>query len=269
MMKQEEPKERKAFKDWFDKEAVQRLADQISAVSSDFESSRFLRVASEGLEDLEFHDRVKHLSNSMRECLPDDIPTALDILTQSLPPAQQDCESVTDGWLQWPVGQWIADHGLNHFEMSMTAMIELTQRFSSEFAVRPFVEHHPDRVFAELLRLTEHENPHVRRWCSEGVRTRLPWGRKLHGLIEAPSLILPILENLKDDPELYVRRSVANNLNDIAKDHPELVIQICRDWKKEADENRSRLIRHALRTLVKDGNPDALAILGFWTTTES
>lgn len=263
MMKQEEEKPRKAFKDWFDRDAVRLLADQISSASTEFDRKRFLRIAVKGLGDLEFHGRVKHLSEAIRECLPGDIPTALDILTRSLPPAQQDCESVTDGWLQWPVGQWIADHGIDHFEMSMTAMIALTQRFTSEFAVRPFVERYPDRVFPELLRLAGHENPHVRRWCSEGIRTRLPWGRKLHSLIENPAPIFPILEQLKDDSEEYVRRSVANNLNDIAKDHPDLVIKTCRAWNKGADENRKRLIRHALRTLVKDGRADALAILGF------
>ena len=113
-----------------------------------------------------------------------------------------DCEDRhTDGWLQWPLGQFIADHGLDHFDASMHAMEELTQRFSSEFAVRPFVEQLPEKTFEALLGKTTHTSPHVRRWCSEGVRPRLPWGRKLRALVDDPSPIWPILEALKDDDE--------------------------------------------------------------------
>jgi 3-methyladenine DNA glycosylase AlkC len=256
-------KERKAFKDWFDADAVRRLADQFASASDQFNRGKFSRLAKSGLEDLEFHGRVKHFSNALRETLPSHVPTALEILTQSLPEELPDCEAVTDGWLQWPLGQWIADHGLDHFDESMNAMVELTKRFSSEFAVRPFVEKYPDRIFSRFLELAEHPNPHVRRWCSEGIRTRLPWGKKLHSLIEDPSPILPVLEKLKDDGEIYVRRSVANNLNDIARDHPEMVVEICRQWIKGAGEERSRLIQHALRSLVKDGHPGGLLVLGF------
>ncbi|MDF1860134.1 MAG: hypothetical protein P1U87_07965 [Verrucomicrobiales bacterium] len=264
MMKQDEnAKERKAFKDWFDASAVRRLSDQFASATDQFDRKKFSRLAKSGLEDLEFHGRVKHLSNALRETLPSHVPGALKILTDSLPEKQPDCDSVTDGWLQWPLGQWIADHGVHHYDESMAAMVELTKRFSSEFAVRPFVEKYPDRIFSHLLDLADDPNPHVRRWCSEGIRTRLPWGKKLHFLIEDPSPILPILERLKDDDELYVRRSLANNLNDIAKDHPELVAGICSQWTKGAGDERIRLIKHALRSLVKDGHPGGLLVLGF------
>ncbi len=191
------------------------------------------------------------------------MPEALSILTRSLPPILPDCDAVTNGWLQWPLGQFIADHGLDAPDAAMEAMIALTQRFSSEFAVRPFVEHRPDFIFAQLAALTTHPSPHVRRWCSEGIRPRLPWGKRLDALVEDPSPILPILDALKDDDELYVRRSVANNLNDIAKDHPELVVTRMRAWSQGASANRQWLIKHALRSLIKAGNPDALDLMGY------
>ena len=253
--------EKKAFKDWFDEDAAIALAEQFKAVWTPFESERFLRQATKGLSQLEFHARVQQFAQALALCLPPSPPEALAVLTESLPPLVESEEPIKGGWLQWPLGQFIAEQGLEYFEESFQAMTELTKRFSSEFAVRPFVERYPERSFERLLGLTSDANPHVRRWCSEGVRPLLPWGRKLKNLVEDPSPIWPILEALKDDPILYVRRSVANNLNDISKDHPNLVLERCQSWsgKKERD----RLIQHGLRTLVKKGHPDALAILGF------
>lgn len=255
--------ERKAFKDWFDRDAAKALAGQIGAVQPGFDHRKFITLACKDLAKLEFAGRVRQFASAMRATLPASVPDALKTLTQSLPPVLPGCDEVTNGWLQWPVGQFIAEHGLPHFEESMTAMIELTQRFSSEFAVRPFVDELPDRTFARLHKLARHPSPHVRRWCSEGCRPRLPWGAKLRSLVADPSPIWPILETLKNDPEPYVRRSVANNLNDIAKDHPDLVIARCEQWAALGDSKVDRTIRHGLRTLIKRGDPRALAILGF------
>lgn len=220
-------------------------------------------MATRNLAKLEFADRIRQFSEALRSKLPESVPVALSILTESLPELLPDCEDVTDGWLQWPIGQFIADHGLDCYDESMSAMIELTQRFSSEFAVRPFVEKYPRPTFKKLLALTKHPSAHVRRWCSEGTRPRLPWGRKLRDLVANPNPIWPILEKLKDDPELYVRRSVANNLNDIAKDHPDIVVERCRAWLGKGDDNRQWLVRHALRSLIKAGHSEALALIGF------
>ena len=255
--------ERKAHKDHFDRSAALALGTQIASAYPDFPTDAFVRDATKGLSELEFADRVRQFSSTLRTHLPQSIPEALDILTRSLPDPLPDTESVTDGWLQWPVGQWIADYGLDHFDASLNAMVELTQRFSSEFAVRPFVQHRADETFAALQGLTGHVSPHVRRWCSEGVRPRLPWGVKLVELVTDPSPIWPILEDLKDDSDLYVRRSVANNLNDIAKDHPDQVVKRCTVWSKDAGPERGWVIKHGLRTLVKAGHSGALEVLGF------
>lgn len=254
---------RKAFKDWFDRSAAQAMASQMAGAMSGFDRRKFVRQATRDLQALEFTQRVQQFSDALRATLPESLPEALSVLVESLPPALPDCDSTTDGWLQWPLGQFIADHGLQHFDASMAAMVELTQRFSSEFAVRPFVEHYPEETFQRLRELTRHPSPHVRRWCSEGTRPRLPWGKKLRFLVSDPSPIWPILEALKDDEELYVRRSVANNLNDVAKDHPELVVARCKAWSRGASERRAWVIRHGLRTLIKKGDPGALAVVGY------
>lgn len=255
--------DKKAFKDWFDREAAKMLGAQVKQAWSGFDTRAFLRRATKGLDALEFAGRVKQFSGALAAGLPDDIPKALGILTDSLPPAMPDCESVTDGWLQWPVGQFIADHGLPHFDASMDAMTALTQRFSSEFAVRPFVAERAEETFARLRGLTDHESPHVRRWCSEGVRPRLPWGAVLRDLVADPAPIWPILEALDGDPELYVRRSVANNLGDIAKDHSDAAIAWAAACVKRGGDERMWIAKHGLRTPIKSGNPKALAVLGY------
>ena len=252
------------LKDWFDREAAIRLAAQIRAVRPDFDSERYVRLASRGLQELEFKDRVEKFAWALKETLPQHLPTALAVLTESLPAPLPDCDSPTDGWLQWPAGAFIAHYGRPSFDDSFEAMYALTQRFTAEYAVRPFLEHYFEESLSVLSDLVEDENPHVRRWCSEALRPRLPWGKVLKSLVEDPEPVIPILEALIDDPEPYVRRSVANNLNDISKDHPDLVVDLCEDWFDEGNEERMWVVRHALRGLVKSAHAGALGLLGFF-----
>lgn len=256
--------EKKALKLWFDRKAASSLARQVSKAWPEFDSKAFVAAAARGINGLEFHARVKQFSDALRRYLPAEIPRALDILRRGLPDGTNSGEVMSESWLQWPIGQFIADYAEDEFDAAFDAMIALTQCFTSEFAVRPFAEAHQDRVLARLLVLTTHPSPHVRRWCSEGIRPRLPWGRRLRALIVDPVPLFPILEALKDDPALYVRRSVANNLNDIAKDHPDTVVALCRRWQEngKAPATRQWIIRHALRSLVKNGHPGALGIMG-------
>jgi 3-methyladenine DNA glycosylase AlkC len=157
----------------------------------------------------------------------------------------------------------VAKYGLEHYDLSMQALYQMTKRFTAEGAIRPFLQKYPEQTLEILSEWAEDENCHVRRLVSEGTRPRLPWAMQLKQFIEDPRPVLELLEKLKSDPELMVRRSVANNLNDIAKDNPDLVVKILRQWKKIKDEGTQWLIRHAARTLVKKGNKDVLAILGY------
>lgn len=255
--------ERKPFKDSFDQQTAQTIAQQVSAVHKQFDQDTFVQRCCHQLKTLELQDRIKQFAAALRLSLPKPYPAAINVLVRSLPPPLERCEGFTNHFHLWPYGQLIAEHGLPHFEESFAAMTALTRCFSAEFAIRPFVESLPDQTFPRLQSLTQHDDAHVRRWCSEGTRPRLPWGRKLQALIDDPSPIFPILDALVDDPELYVRRSVANNLNDIAKDHPDQIV----DWVAERyapdQPHRVTLATQALRTLIKDGHPGALKLLGY------
>lgn len=262
-----EPEKRKLFKDWFDLQAARQMAIQIAAVWPEFPSQRFIKLATTRLHELEFHARVECFARALYATLPPP-PKSLHILHSSLPPPLEKETGITGNWLQWPVGWFVATYGLPHFEESFALMESLTQCFTAEFAVRPFVRDYQDKTLAALLERVSHPNPHVRRWCSEGTRPRLPWGEKLTALATDPRPALPILEALKDDPSEYVRKSVANHLNDISREHPQLVLGIARRWLKRAGKNRRRTVERALRSLLKAGDPDAMALLGFNPTDD-
>jgi 3-methyladenine DNA glycosylase AlkC len=155
-----------------------------------------------------------------------------------------------------------AEHngGRDPFEISMTAQYELTRRFSAEFSMRPFLIKWPDRTLARLMEWTRDPDPHVRRLCSEGARPRLPWAMRIPAFVKDPRPVLPILETLKDDEDLYVRRSVANHIGDIAKDHPQFAFEICERWLEGASAERKWMIRHAVRHPAKKGVKAALRL---------
>ena len=150
--------------------------------------------------------------------------------------------------------------GRDPFETSMRAQYEITRRFSAEFSIRPFIIRWPERTLARLMQWTRDPDPHVRRLCSEGSRPRLPWAMRLPNLVANPRPIFPILEALKDDPDLYVRRSVANHIGDMAKDHPDLAFALCEQWIQGASAERKWIIRHAVRHPAKKGVREALRL---------
>ena len=167
-----------------------------------------------------------------------------------------------------PHAQLIGNYGVSSFDHGMLANYELTQRFTAEYSIRPFLVEHREKCLKTLSRWTRDSSPHVRRLVSEGTRPRLPWAMRLREFQKNPNLSLPLLEELKDDPELYVRRSVANHLGDIAKDLPGFAFDVCRKWLKEVrnsddpmrTKNRRWIVRHALRHPAKKGVPRAVAI---------
>jgi len=260
MPKKRSPKEEnpKAFKLWINQALLQRMAESLAEVSNTFDSKQFLALAS-SLDALEMKPRVLLIRDQLRKQLPEDFKVATQILLKSL---QSDR---LKGFDLWPYTEFIQTYGLQDLELSLRALEELTQRFTSEFAVRPFIRSHTSDTLKFLEKCTSHTNVHIRRWASEGSRPRLPWGEKLHLLIEKPKLTLAILERLKHDPELYVRKSVANHLNDIAKDHPDLVVGLLKKWQSSAgkhSESIDWIIHRSLRTLIKNGHPGALELIG-------
>jgi 3-methyladenine DNA glycosylase AlkC len=224
----------------------------------------------DGLDALELMQRAQHLANALHQYLPGVYRLAIGVIMKSLTSARTDAEEFgLAEFFYLPHSCFIASYGTDSqhnggddpFETSMTALHALTTRFTSEFAVRAFLAQQQDRTLSRIMEWTSEPNAHVRRFCSEGTRPRLPWGKRVPALIADPRLTLPILETLKNDSSLYVRRSVANHLGDIVKDHPEAAFKVCERWLgKGASPDLKRLIRHAMRYPAKKGNAAALKI---------
>ncbi|MDC3987972.1 DNA alkylation repair protein [Polyangium jinanense] len=250
------------LKNFFDERLVRRIAASIQAAWPDFPARSFIAEARAGLDDKELKARGHHIAAALGRALPDDFERAVDILLRSLAtPASRD-EGAMSSFFYLPHLTFVAERGLDHFEASMRAQHALTQVFTAEFSIRPFLLRDPVRTLARLRTWATDPSTHVRRLVSEGTRPRLPWAERLPAFIEDPTPVLELLELLKDDPEAYVRNSVANNLNDIAKDHPDRVVALCRRWMEGAGPGRTWIVQHALRWLVKRGHPGALALFG-------
>lgn len=204
-------------------EIPRRIATMISAVHPAFPAKRFLTTALAGYDELNLMARGRQIAAALALHLPEDFDAAADILLASLGPRprSQEGEGGMASFLYLPHTLFVASHGLDHFETSMRAQYELTQRFTAEFSMRPFLERHEQATLARLAEWAGDANEHVRRLVSEATRPRLPWAARLRRFQRDPRPVLALLELLKDDPSLYVRRSVANNLNDIGKDKPD------------------------------------------------
>jgi 3-methyladenine DNA glycosylase AlkC len=252
------------LKDLYGPDIPARIAAQIAAVHPAFSVDAFLADVLDGYDDLELTPRARHIAHALRRHLPSDYDEAIAILLASLgPPIDPEVPMGMDPFLYAPHVYFVAFFGLDQWETSMRAQYELTQRFTAEFSIRAFIERVPKRTLARLRDWSRDPSPNVRRLVSEGTRPRLPWAPRLRRFQEDPGPVLELLERLKDDPSLYVRRSVANNLNDIGKDHPAVLVETCRRWLVNASEERSWLVRHALRSAIKRGEAGALEVLGY------
>jgi 3-methyladenine DNA glycosylase AlkC len=256
------------LKNYFGPDVPARIADMIQNVDGAFPRDAFLVDALDGFETLELTARARHVTVALNRHLPRNYQRAVELLIASLGPKLEAVELTgTAAFVYLPHVFYVAEFGVEYFEASMSAQYELTQRFTAEYSIRVFLERFPERTLARLREWARDPNVHVRRVVSEGTRPRLPWAPRLRAFQADPQPVLELLELLKDDPELYVRRSVANNLNDIGKDNPAALIETCRRWAQAATAERRWLIRHALRSAVKRGEPAALEILGFGEAT--
>lgn len=263
------------FKNLVNRETVAEAARHLSRAWPRFDRARFETLAGDGLEKLELKARVLHLAAALAQTLPADFAQACDVIEAALAPpvpldadgepAEQDATARTaglSGIIIWSLGEFIASRGLDHTPRALACLHALTQRSTAEFAIRRFLQRAPEAVFRTLAKWVRDPSAHVRRLVSEGSRPRLPWGLRLQALVTDPAPTLPFLRALQDDPSAYVRRSVANHLNDIAKDHPDLVASWVRDHLVGAAAERVALLRHASRTLIKAGHPATLEAWG-------
>ena len=246
------------LKSFINRASVTRLADAIRAVHPTFDAHVFVKEALTGLDPLELKARIDHVAAALAAQLPQPFPLAARLLARAIPRATPELTM----WEAWPATTYVEYHGIAHPEPALDALAVLTRYASAEFAIRPYVEQHPEITWPRLHQWAASDDLHQRRLASEGTRPRLPWGRQLPSLRLDPSPSLDLLDHLRDDPEEYVRRSVANHLNDVAKDHPDLAIATARRWLAAPSGHTERIVRHALRSLIKSGHPDALTLLG-------
>jgi 3-methyladenine DNA glycosylase AlkC len=240
---------------YFSEDFVQRLAGDLAEAYPDFDSETFIACAlSGGFSELALKEKMRHLTTCLHTTLPPDFAEALPILL-AVAPGFPDFDGMV-------FSDYVAVYGLDDWDRSLPALRELTRTISAEFAIRPFLRHDPRRAMPYLVEWAADPDPAVRRLASEGCRPRLPWGMALPAFKRDPAPVLPILEKLKDDPSEDVRRSVANNLNDISKDNPQIVLEVAERWSGDSEEV-DRVVKHACRTLLKSGDVRAMRLFGF------
>jgi len=243
-----------------DNEAINQLAKNLFFVYPTFDQTRFIKETCRNIEDLSLKERSSHIAKSLKEFLPNVYSDAIEILLKSLTPPLIETEgNGLAGLFYMPHCSFIEEFGrdltynnnIDPFDISMTAQYKLTTRFTCEYSIRPFIVNEESRTLQMLYQWMHDANPHVRRLCSEGTRPRLPWSKKIDSFISNPEPCIPILELLKNDTDLYVRRSVANHVGDIAKDNLEVAMSLCEQWLDNASPELKWVIRHALRNPVK------------------
>lgn len=255
----------KLMKDGLGPSAIKRISQGVHSAWPDFDAQGFEVAANKGIETLELKQRVEHLIITLNVFLPDSFPRAAEILHRV--PLNWDFGDAEDSirkFAAWPIIDYAAHYGLDQPEISLPLLKQLTHLHTAEFAIRPFILRYPELCFANFETWIQDDSKHIRRLVSEGSRPRLPWGIQLTPFCKDPSSLLPLLEKLNKDPSDYVRRSVANSLNDISKDNPDIAIAICSDWlQKEASDETKWIIRHAMRSLIKSGRAEVFPLLGF------
>lgn len=248
------PENAPALKEIFNRQRLEHIADAMLAVYPAFDRQRFLQQAGHNLAERSLMQRLARVSESLHQVLELDYPSSLALLEALAP-------RLNNRFVCIFLPHYVASYGLHDFERSMAALKYFTGFGSSEFAVRHFLRQDCTRSLALLEQWADDPDEHVRRLASEGSRPRLPWSFRLEQLQADPQLAAPILERLRNDPSLYVRKSVANHLNDITKDHPQWVLQRLQGWPLEQPHS-AWIARHALRSLIKQGDRQALALIG-------
>lgn len=245
---------------YYNYDSIHELALHVKAVYHSFQVDDFVSdVMDKTWEELELKARMRQISINLRKYLPENYEQALGIIDQVIagfPAGLND-----NAYIYFPDFVEVYGQDECNWDLSIAAIERYTQSSTAEFAVRSFIINHEERMMRQMAIWARHANEHVRRLASEGCRPALPWGKALVSFKLDPSPVLEILEQLKADPSLYVRKSVANNLNDISKTHPDLIAKIARDWYGK-NENTDWIVKHGCRTLLKKGNRDVLDIFG-------
>lgn len=244
-----------ALKDMFNKGFYRQLASELHKVDKHFHPDKFVKDVTLNIEHLSLNERLRNTSVVLKKHLPDNYKKSITILSDTIP-------HIDKGYTTLVFPDFVGLHGHDHFDTSMEALKYFTQFGSSEFAIREYLKKDFHKTIKVMQKWAGDKNPHVRRLASEGSRPRLPWSFKLDAVIKNPELTLPILDKLKTDKEAYVKKSVANHLNDISKDNTDWMLRVLTSWDK-ANAHTLWIIKHASRTLIKKGNQESLSLFDF------
>jgi 3-methyladenine DNA glycosylase AlkC len=244
-----------------------RLCDALQQIIKDFDKKAFLKeIKNKHWENLELKQRMRHIAEVVYLHLKGDFKNKASQCVQLVECLQ--IKNKKEQSLEFMfIPQILELYGIEQADIVLNTFEKITEFCSCEFAVRPFYQKYPDKVLKKMFAFSKHKHEHVRRFASEGIRPRLPWGIALQQLKKDPSPILPILENLKNDNSLYVRKSVANCINDIAKDNPKIALALAKKWYGK-QENTNWIVRHGLRGLLKKGDKEALELFGIKSTSK-
>ncbi len=251
------------FKNMINESVAKQIAQAIIRNYPDFDKKAFLKNCELELAPLELKDRVIFLTVKLNMYLPESLKKSLPILKGAIKQNEKDAIGVS-GFATWPLTEYVSRFGLSEFDLSMNTLKEMTKVFTAEFAVRNFFLADEEKTLRHFNLWVGDKNEHVRRLVSEGSRPLLPWGQKLPSFVKKPEATWNLLEILKNDESEYVRKSVANHLNDHSKNHPDYVVKKLLEWQKskEFNKNLDWVIRHASRTLIKKGHPKAFLLHG-------
>lgn len=250
------------LKNYFNADLAIQLSQLIERHQPTFSSKLFIAKVTKQVMDKELKARVEVIAKELRNFLPTDYEEALAILLNILGPENETEEGMfTKGYFLMPVAYFVEKYGLDHFDTSMHALVEITKRHTSEYALRPYLSLDIDRCLEYFLDWIEDPNPHVRRLVSEGTRPRLPWAKKIEPIKNDPLLNLQLLEKLMADPSSYVLKSVANHLNDLTKHSPRIVVTWMKEYMQRSEQINKRVVKHGLRTLLKLEVPEAVQLV--------
>lgn len=250
------------LKYYFNEELAVFLAELIAPYDPDFHTASFIENVQKKVMDKELKARVAIITDELKHHLPDNYEKALAILLKILGPENESEKGMfTNGYFLMPVAYFVEKYGLHHFDISMYAMVEITKRHTSEYAIRPYLAMDVDRCLEYLNHWMEDTNSHVRRLVSEGMRPRLPWAKKMNPIKNEPINNLHLLEKLMEDPSPYVQKSVANHINDLSKDAPDVVLSWMKTYILQHENVNICLIKQALRTLIKRQEQEAFGLI--------
>jgi 3-methyladenine DNA glycosylase AlkC len=243
------------LKNRYNEKMIKALGEEIIAVYPEFNKKEFQKcIFADGWDKKELKDRMYFIAKVLHDYIPEKYSKSINILKK--------VSTCFEGFEYMIFPAFVELYGLEYYEESIVALEYFTPRASSEFAVRPFIIKYETQMMNQMSEWAESCNPHVRRLASEGCRPRLPWAMALPNFKENPTPVLSILKKLLMDESEYVRRSVANNLNDISKDNPKILISLAKKCLG-GDNDTDKLIKHACRSLLKKGDSEALNLFGF------